>query len=189
MGKAIFSQADFLAAARALACESGPSAVTVDAVIQRVGSPKGSFYHRFTSRDILMGELWLETILAFQTGFIEAIEAKRGLTAALHAAVWSRSHLEEARLLMLYSRHDFVAGPWPEKLRNGVREQARKFESCVEQFARDAFGRADTAALRRAMFVLAEAPIAAVKPHLQRREVPPTIVDELITSVYRAIVS
>jgi hypothetical protein len=36
--------------------------------------------------------------------------------------------------------------------------------------------------------VLAEAPIAAVKPHLQRREVPPTIVDELITTVYRAFV-
>jgi len=189
MGKAIFAQADFLAAARALAGEGGPAAVTVDAVIQRVGSPKGSFYHRFTSRDLLMGELWLETILSFQAGFIEAIEAKRGLAAALHAAVWSRAHLEEARLLMLYSRHDFVAGTWPEKLRKGVREQARKFEACVEQFARDAFGRADEDELRRAMFVLAEAPLAAVKPHLQRREVPPAIVDELITSVYRAIVS
>ena len=100
MGKAIFAQADFLAAARALACEAGPTAVTVDAVIQRVGSPKGSFYHRFTSRDILMGELWLETVLAYQQGFVEAIEAKRGLAAALHAAAWSRSHLEEARLLM-----------------------------------------------------------------------------------------
>ena len=188
MGKAIFEPADFLAAARALACEGGPTAVTVDAVIQRVGSPKGSFYHRFTSRDILMGELWLETILAFQAGFIAAIEAKRGLAAALHAAVWSRAHLEEARLLMLYGRHDFVAGAWPEKLRKGVREQAQRFEACVEQFARDAFGRADAASLRRAMFVLAEAPIAAVKPHLQRREAPPTIVDELITSVYRAIV-
>jgi AcrR family transcriptional regulator len=189
MGKAIFEPADFLAAARALACEVGPTAVTVEAVIQRVGSPKGSFYHRFTSRDILMGELWLQTILAFQAGFIAAIEAKQGLAAALHAAVWSRAHLEPARLLMLYSRHDFVAGAWPEKLRKDVREQARRFESCVEQFARDEFGRADAASLRRAMFVLAEAPIAAVKPHLQRREAPPAIVDELITSVYRAIVS
>ena len=37
-------------------------------------------------------------------------------------------------------------------------------------------------------FVLAEVPIAAVKPHLQRRERPPKLVDELIMKTYRAIV-
>jgi hypothetical protein len=36
--------------------------------------------------------------------------------------------------------------------------------------------------------VLAEVPIAAVKPHLQRREPPPRLVDELIMKTYRAIV-
>jgi len=136
-----------------------------------------------------MGELWLQTVLDYQQGFIQAIEANDGLAAALHAAVWSRAHLPEARLLMLYSRHDFVAGAWPEPLKKGVRDQARTFESCLGQFARKAFESSSAAALRRATFVLAEAPIAAVKPHLQRREAPPEIVDELITSVYRAIVS
>jgi hypothetical protein len=42
--------------------------------------------------------------------------------------------------------------------------------------------------MRRATFVLAEVPIAAVKPHLQRRERPPKLVDELIMKTYRAIV-
>jgi hypothetical protein len=42
--------------------------------------------------------------------------------------------------------------------------------------------------MRRATFVLAEVPIAAVKPHLQRRERPPRLVDELIMKTYRAIV-
>lgn len=188
MGKPVFDRVDFLAAACALAGASGPAAVTVDAVIEHVGSPKGSFYHRFTSRDVLMGELWLQTILDYQVGFVEAIDAKQGLAAALHAAVWSRSHLDEARLLMLYSRHDFVSGAWPETLKKGARDQAQKFEACLQKFARNAFGRTDAIALRRATFVLAEAPIAAVKPHLQRREAPPTIVDELITTVYRAFV-
>jgi hypothetical protein len=36
--------------------------------------------------------------------------------------------------------------------------------------------------------VLAEVPIAAVKPHLRDREPPPALVDELITATYRAIV-
>jgi AcrR family transcriptional regulator len=188
MGKALFDRASFITAARALAGESGPAAVTVDSLIERVGSPKGSFYHRFSSRDLLMGELWLQTVLDYQQGFIQAIEANDGLAAALHAAVWSRAHLNDARLLMLYSRHDFVAGAWPEQLRKGVREQARTFADCLAHFARTALGSSSAASLRRATFVLAEAPVAAVKSHLQRHEAPPPIVDELITSVYRAIV-
>ena len=36
--------------------------------------------------------------------------------------------------------------------------------------------------------MLAEVPIAAVKPHLQRRERPPPLVDELVAKTYRAIV-
>lgn len=189
MGRKLFARSDFLTAARSLAGEGGPAAVTVDSVIARVGSPKGSFYHRFSSRDVLMGELWLESVLDYQTGFFQAIEARNGLAAALHAAVWSRSHLDAARLLMLYNRHDFVAGTWPAQLRKAVRDQANRFQASLEKFAHSAFGNNDTDCVRRATFVLAEAPIAAVKPHLQGRELPPPIVDELITRVYHAIVS
>jgi hypothetical protein len=97
-------------------------------------------------------------------------------------------HLDDARLLLLYSRHDFVQGDWPKTLKRGVRDQAQRFEGCVASFARGAFGRAGPAQLRRAAFVLAEVPIAAVKPHLRDREPPPALVDELITATYHAIV-
>src|SRR5246127_5836825 len=110
MGRALFDNAGFLAAARGLACEWGPGAVTVDSVTQRLKAPKGSFYHRFASRDALLGELWLQTVLAYQEGFVRAIEAGDGLGAALHVPRWSRAHLDDARLLLLYSRHDFVKG-------------------------------------------------------------------------------
>jgi len=36
--------------------------------------------------------------------------------------------------------------------------------------------------------VLAEVPIAVVRPHLDQREPPPALVDELITTTYYAIV-
>jgi AcrR family transcriptional regulator len=188
MGHALFDNASFLAAARALACERGPGAVTVDSVIQRLKAPKGSFYHRFSSRDALLGELWLKTVLAYQEGFVGAIEAGDGLAAALHTPAWARLHLADARLLLLYSRHDFVHGDWPAALKRGVREQAQRFESCLASFARQAFGRAGAAQLRRATFVLADVPIAAVKAHLEHREPPPMLVDELITKTYHAIV-
>src|ERR1700726_956943 len=188
MGRALFDNAGFLAAARALACERGPGAVTVDSITQRMKAPKGSFYHRLPSHDALLGELWLKTVLAYQEGFVAAIEAGNGLAAALHTPAWARQHLDDARLLLRYSRHDFVQGDWPAALKRGVRDQAQRFEACLASFAQRAFGRAGPANLERAAFVLAGVPLAAVKPHLERREPPPPLVDELITATYRAIV-
>jgi len=189
MGRALFDNAGFLAAARRLASERGPSAVTVDSVIRLLRAPKGSFYHRFTSRDALLGELWLKTVLAYHEGFFAAIEAGDGLAAAHHTPAWARLHLDDARLLSLYSRHDFVQGDWPAALKRGVRDQAQRFASYLTTFARQAFGRAGPTQVRRTVFVLAEVPIAAVKTHLERCEPPPAIVDELITRTYHAIVS
>lgn len=188
MKRAIFHRGDFLTAARVLASERGPAAVTVDSVTEQLKAPKGSFYYRFASRDVLLGELWLATVLAFQEGFVAAIEAGDGLGAALHTPAWVRRNLDDARLLLLYNRHDFVQGDWPEALERGVRDQADRFKACLSHFARQAFGRADPNQLRRAAFVLAEVPGAAVKEHLRRREPPPPLVDELISKTYQAIV-
>jgi AcrR family transcriptional regulator len=188
MGRAQFDTADFVEAARAVAARNGPAAVTVASVTAHLNAPTGSFYHRFASRDALAGELWLATVLAFQKGFIAAIDAGDGLAAALHIPAWSRTHGDDARLLLLYHRNDFIQGEWPRALKQGVAEQARQFEACIAKFARDAFGgrRADN--LRRAQFVLADVPLAAVRSHLQKREAPPSLVDELIRTTYRAIV-
>src|SRR6267154_1891175 len=147
-----------------------------------------SFYHRFASRDALLGELSLETVLAYQEGFVAAIESGDGLAAALHTPAWARLHLKDARLMLLYSRHDFVQGDWPADLKRGVRDQAQRFEACLASFARQAFGRVGPANLRRAAFVLAEVPIAVVRSYLERREPPPPLVDELIIATYHAIV-
>jgi AcrR family transcriptional regulator len=188
MGKPMFDHAGFIEAARALALAHGPAAATVDSIAQYLKAPKGSFYHRFASRDALLGELWLTTVLSYQGGFVAAIESGDGLAAALHTPRWSREHLDDARLLLLYSRHDFVQGDFPASLKRGVRAQAERFEACLSRFARDAFGRAGPSQLKRATFVLAEVPIAAVKGYLERREAPPPLADELITKTYRAIV-
>ena len=188
MGKASFDERVFLDAARAIAGAGGPAAVTVESVTRRVKAPKGSFYYRFASRDILLGTLWLEAVLAYQEGFVAAIEAGDGLAAALHTPAWSRRNLCEAQILLLYGRNDFFQGGWPRVLRRAARAQAARFEDCLRRFARLAFGRCGPRELRRATFVLAEVPIAAVKEHLRRGEPPPPVVDELIAKTYQAIV-
>jgi AcrR family transcriptional regulator len=189
MGRARFEHADFLDAARTLAIEHGPAAVTVGSVTQHLGAPVGSFYHRFASRDVLLAELWLTTVLAFQEGFVTAIEAGDGLAAALHTPYWARANLQAACFLLLHHRDDFVRGEWPEALKLRVAAQAQQVESCVKRFARERFDSTDSAHLRRASFVLLEVPLAAVRPHLRRVERPPAIVDELIRTTYSAIVN
>src|SRR5260370_4919979 len=104
MGRALFDHADFLAAARDLAVEHGPSAVTVASLTERLEAPTGSFYHRFPSRDVLLGGLWLKTILAYQEGFVAAIAAGDGLAAALHTPRSVPAELDGAVLLLLLRR-------------------------------------------------------------------------------------
>ena len=189
MGRPKYDDGDFLDAALAIAAIAGPPAVTIGAVTDRLKAPVGSFYHRFASRDVLLGELWLRTVLDFQQGITAALDAGDGLRAALHTPAWVRLHLDEARLLLLYHRDDFVQGGWPTSLRDGVAAQTARMESGFARFAHLVFGRAGHDEVRRAQFLLAEMPVGAVRQHLQRREPPPPIVDELIGITYRAVIA
>jgi AcrR family transcriptional regulator len=188
MTRPAFNHADFLDAALVLVAERGPAAATVAAVTQRLRAPIGSFYHRFSSRDALLGELWLKTVLAFQQGIEVALAAGDGLAAALHTPTWVRGHLDEGCLLLLYHRDDFVHGDWPQNLQKEVAAHTQRARASLENFVHNTFGRAGPDEIRRAQFVLAEIPVAAVRQHLRRREPPPPIVDDLIRATYIAVV-
>jgi len=187
--RAKFAEADFLAAAQAIAIERGPAAVTVASISEHLGAPTGSFYHRFASRDVLLGNLWLKTILDFQQGVAAALAAGDGLAAALHTPNWSRTHLAEARLLLVFDREDFVAGAWPEELRERVAEMTRRMKNGALQRARAVFGSDGAEERRLAQFLISEVPVAAVRDHLKRGEAPPLIVDRMIRTTYAAIVA
>ncbi|HME23831.1 MAG TPA: helix-turn-helix domain-containing protein [Acetobacteraceae bacterium] len=171
----------------AVAAERGPAAVTVASISERLSAPTGSFYHRFASRNVLLGALWLRTVLDFQQGVTAALDAGDGLRAALHTPAWARAHLDEARLLLLYDREDFVQGEWPEELRERVAEMAHRMQAGSLRCARVIFGQDGPQEVRLAQFLIAEVPVAAVRQHLVRREPPPPLVDRLIRTTYRAV--
>jgi AcrR family transcriptional regulator len=189
MGHAKFSQVDFLTAAQAIAAAEGPAAVTIASITARLGAPTGSFYHRFASRNVVLGELWLRTVLDFQEGISAALDAGDGLRAALHTPAWVRAHLDNARLLLMYDRKDFVQGEWPEELRERVAEMTERMEAGSRQRARVIFGADGREEVRLAQFLIAEVPVAAVRQHLVCREPPPPLVDRLIRTTYRAVVA
>lgn len=189
MGHAKFSQDDFLAAAQAIVAEQGPAAVTVALISERLGSPTGSFYHRFASRDVLLGELWLRAVLDFQVGLRAALDGGDGLAAALHTPAWVRRNPEQARLLLLYDRTDFVQGDWPDALRGRVSAMTMQMEAGARRRARVIFGRDGRTEVRLAQFLISELPVAVVRQHLVHCEPPPPIVDQLIRTTYAAVVA
>lgn len=189
MGHPKYSEEDFLGAALAIVAERGLSEVTVAAVSERLGSPTGSFYHRFASRDALLGSLWLRTVLQFQAGVGVALEAGDGLKAALHTPAWARNHPDEARLLLLYDRKDFLHGEWPRDLRERVAEMTQRMESASKHWARAIFGKDGHDEVRLAQFLVSELPVAVVRQHLLRGERPPPLVDRIIRATYSAVLA
>jgi AcrR family transcriptional regulator len=189
MGHAKFTEDDFYAAALAIAAKQGPAAVTVGSISARLKSPTGSFYHRFASLELLLGELWLRAVLDFQSGMAVARDAGDGLAAALHTPAWARKNLDQARLLLLYDRRDFVAGEWPEQLRARVAEMTKRMEAAAPRWARLIFGKDGRDEVRLAQFLISELPIAVVRQHLMRGEKPPPLVDDMIRTIYAAILA
>jgi AcrR family transcriptional regulator len=189
MGHAKFSAEDFFGAAVAIASTHGPAAVTIASITARLKAPTGSFYHRFASRDVLLGELWLRAVLDFQEGLSAALDAGDGLRAALHTPAWVRAHLDDARLLLLHDRRDFVQGEWPAELRDRVAEMTQRMEAGSLRRARVIFGKHGREEVRLAQFLISEVPVAAVRQHLVRGEQPPPLVDRMIRVTYRAVIA
>lgn len=189
MGHAKFSQEDFLAAALAIGAERGLPAVTVASISQRLKSPTGSFYHRFASRDVLLGELWLRGVLDFQQGIAAAFDAGDALQAALHTPAWVRANPDPARLLLLHDRNDFVQGKWPDELRDRVEKMTQRMEARSRRWAQLIFGKDGRHEVRLAQFLISELPLAVVRQHLVRGEPPPLLVDQIIRTTHRAVVA
>ncbi len=184
--KARFSSDQVLEAALTLLAESGPQGVTMADVGRRVGAPIGSLYHRFPSRDHVMARLWLSIVESFQDGFLAPLAAGDGLSAALHTPRWVREHLNEGKVLLLFRREELMTAGWPDEMRDRAAALGRELSDGVSGFVREYFGHVTPEAMRTARFALIDVPYGAVRPHLERDEAPPPIVDRLIEKTYRA---
>ena len=71
-----FDRESIAAAARQVVAERGPRGATVAAIAAHLGAPTGSIYHRFRSRELLLADLWLTVVEAFQAGVVAALEGE-----------------------------------------------------------------------------------------------------------------
>jgi len=188
MGRnARFSSDQILAAALDLLAERGPEGVTMSGISRQSGAPIGSLYHRFPSRDLILARLWLDIVESFQGGFIEALSGGDGLAAALYTPRWAREHFNEGRVLLLLRPEELIAGQWPTEMSERAASLPGELREAVRTFVWQRFGRITDETIATAAFALIHVPYGAVKPYLERGEMPPAVVDRLIEKTYRSI--
>jgi AcrR family transcriptional regulator len=185
-----FAEAQIIAAARRLIAARGPDGATIGAIAHASGAPTGSIYHRFASRDVLLGEVWLGAAADFQAALFARLSGDppqaAGLAAALCMAQRVREHPSEARLLLLHRREDFVARGWPRAMRRRAEQLGRQVESELRAFTRRLCGNDEARPLRIVAYAVLEAPFAAVRGYVAANETPPPHVDDLIRVTFAA---
>jgi AcrR family transcriptional regulator len=182
-----FSDHDLLSAAAEVAATHGPAATTIQAIAKAAGAPTGSLYHRFPSRDALLGTLWLDLVAQFQHGWIDAMTAGDARAAALHTPAWVRDHPTHARLLLLHRREDFLSGDWPPQLAERAAHVNDRAGAVLRAFTRAELGDDLPASVRRVRFALVQIPYAAVRPYVEAGQPPPPDLDALVLTASQAV--
>lgn len=188
-----FSSEQILQAALKRIATEGPASATVAAIAGDIGAPTGSLYHRFPSRDVLIATLWLDVVESFQAGFLAALQdpdpVEGGRRALGFALSWCREHPREACLLLLHRREDLLAEGVPPELRDRARTLAEGAEHGLRSYSRRRTGSLSAASLRRVRFALVDVPFAAVRRDLEIGSRPSDEVDDLVLTVYDAVLS
>jgi AcrR family transcriptional regulator len=187
-----FSDTQILDAAAAIIAIGGPGAATIGEIGHRLGAPSGSIYHRFPSRNALLGRLWMQTAASFQDRFVAALQnddaERAGLEAALSMPRSVRLDPVGARILLLHRRQDFLSDEWSEAMRGEAERLGGQVADALASIAKRLFGRASADDRRAVAFALLDAPMAAVRRHVMTSEPPPPAVDDLLRSTYDAVI-
>lgn len=186
-----FSEAKILDATANLVARGGPGAATIGAIGAAIGAPWGSIYHRFPSRHVLLGRLWLGKAAEFQDRFVAALAGADPLAAGREAALSlprsARADFVGARILLLHRRDDFFADEWPAEMRHEAARLGRQVEEALADITQRLFKRVTPQRSRLATLAILDLPFAATRRHVAANEPPPIYVDDLIACAYGAL--
>ncbi len=180
-----FDDEKIIAATRQVIVRNGPAGATIARIADSLDAPTGSIYHRFAGRSDLLGAVWLDAVASFQDGFARALQTGSALEGAQSAVTfvtrWVRANPDLAHILLLYRSDDFLATHWAPQMSSRAAQLQQELGRLFVDTARRLTGRADVRTRRVLTYALAQAPMAAIKPHLEAGEAPPKLVDELLS--------
>ena len=186
--KAKFSKTDFINTALDLLAEHGLSGVNMASIAQKTSAPVGSVYHRFSSRELLLAELWVELIQSFQSEFIEKLKKGDLKKASLHTLEWVRANPNKAKVFLLHRREDLIKGDWPEALKERVEGLISRLNEALCEFTRKELGKATKKNLARITFCLIHVPTSAVRGILESGEPVPGYYDQFVSETVEALI-
>lgn len=170
-----YTDTQMIEATRRLIGAHGPQGATIAAIANAIGAPSGSIYHRFRSRDLLLGRVWLDAVASFQSTYL-AVAADPDTSAgdlAAHVIDWVRHNPETARLLTMYRREEFLAAGVPPELRERADGLRREIGDGVEALSRRWFGDATKRHKELVRAVAMELPYGLVRARIARGDAIP----------------
>jgi len=186
-----FTPETILTAASEIVALHGPGAATMGEIAARIGAPNGSLYHRFRSRDELLGRLWLLKAAFYQNAFARTLDEPNARQAAINAASslpkTCRSDFAGARIMLLHRREDFMSEGWPKPMQEEAARLRKQARDVLGAFTVRLFGKNTKQAQRTTSFAILDVPFAAVRRYVEAGEMPPPQVDDLIEAATTAI--
>jgi AcrR family transcriptional regulator len=179
MGRALrFPPDSILDAARAVVTDRGVRQTTVSAIAAASRAPVGSIYHRFESIDELLARLWIRAVRRSQAAALDpAVLEEEPLPAAVAAALGTYDFCvaepEDARLLAVLRREDFLERELPEQLHRELRTLNDPALAGAKELARGLFGRADSASVDLVLAATVDVPYGLARPYLEASSTPP----------------
>ena len=187
-----YSDSQILDATARIIASGGPKAATIGAIGHELAAPSGSIYHRFPSRNALLGRVWMQKAAEFQGRFVDALQrdtpVEAGLEAALSMPRSVRIDPVGAKILLLYRRQDFLSDEWSQSMREEAKRLGIQVAEAMQSITKRLFGNASAENRRAAAFALLDVPMAAVRRHVIADERPPPVVDILLRETYQTII-
>jgi AcrR family transcriptional regulator len=160
-------------------------------IAAKIGAPSGSLYHRFQSRDELLGRLWLQKATFFQNAFARALDEvdphKAAIEAALSLPRTVRADFAGARIMLLHRREDFMSDGWPKPMQDEAGRLGEQVRSVMDEFTSRLFDANTKATRLTTRFAILDVPFAAVRRYVSANEDPPPEIDRLIATAVNAI--
>lgn len=188
-----YDEDGILKVAATIAAAKGPGAATISAISHALGAPSGSIYHRFQTRDELLGRLWLEKAAFFQNRWASALQnadpKEAGLAAALSLPRTVREDFKGARILLLHRREDFLSETWSAQVKAEAERLKEQVDQNIDRLTRRLFGKTSARARQTTTFAVLDLPFSAVRRFVASGDMPPLSIDELVTRAYKSVIS
>lgn len=186
-----FTPDGILDAASTVAARHWRDATTAQ-VAEVLGTPPGSIYYRFPSREDLFVSLWLRSIGRFHEGLLEAAARpdpqNAAVACALHIPRFCREHHDDAVAMTLYRRPELIDTA-PESLRESVIHVNDRVVEAMRDLAARRYGDPGERHLQLVAIACQESPYGLVRRYLRSGVEIPEWLDDVVRASTTAILA